>query len=485
MPETPESSERLERGELVTRHLLDGPEETPDLPEPRNRPLESSESPQTSEPSIAASESHIPTGYGAASNAVATIEERPSDLLPASQAVVPPLVEYVDPRDYVRWPRRSGPLRRFLIVAVVLLVVGVYGAGKVDTWVADQIEPTVAVGPQVEFLISDGEGTNTTAQNLTSADVISNSTIFRYWLRCPSTAKRLLNCDEEQEVAWQAGKYLLNTDMAFQTVVDTLNAGSIPPEDFSVTVPEGLTVDQIVDRLVAENPEFRREDFHLQLDRQRFESRFIGIDMLTRLKADGFRTPFEGLLFPSTYQVSEDNAGNELSILQTMAREMEIRYEAAFASTGAALPDAAGELLLSDYDIIIIASLIEEEALVDGDRPKIARVIYNRLLSGSSLGIDATTRYAVEKRPGEPLLQSDLDDPSPYNTRFVENVGLPPTPISAPGQKSIEAALSPEEGDWFFYVLTDEGGVAGAHTFATTNAEFSAAKAICQEKGYC
>ena len=82
------------------------------------------------------------------------------------------------------------------------------------------------------------------------------------------------------------------------------------------------------------------------------------------------------------------------------------------------------------------------------------------------------------------LTQEDLDNPSPYNTREV--VGIPPTPIAAPGEASLIAAMRPQgDPDLYYWVRTDAGGVVGAHTFAVTDAEFQAAKQICQELGYC
>jgi UPF0755 protein len=138
----------------------------------------------------------------------------------------------------------------------------------------------------------------------------------------------------------------------------------------------------------------------------------------------------------------------------------------------------AAELGRSVYDIVTIASLIEEEAKIDEDRPKIARVIYNRLEKGIPLGIDATTRYETGKIAGEPLLTSDFERDSPYNTRKFE--GLPPTPIALPTKASLEAALNPTPDEsWIYYVLTNEGGVDGAHRFVTTSREFEAAKQVC------
>jgi UPF0755 protein len=127
--------------------------------------------------------------------------------------------------------------------------------------------------------------------------------------------------------------------------------------------------------------------------------------------------------------------------------------------------------------IITIASMIEEEARVDEDRTKIARVIYNRLASGTRLDIDATTLYAVGKE-GNTLTQSDLDSDSPYNTRKVS--GLPPGPIASPGRASLEAALAPVDGPWTYYVLADEDG---HHAFTDDPDEFERLVAEAEEKG--
>ena len=114
------------------------------------------------------------------------------------------------------------------------------------------------------------------------------------------------------------------------------------------------------------------------------------------------------------------------------------------------------------------------------DRAKVSRVIHNRLNAGWRLGIDASSRSAVGKTAGEPMTTEELNVVSPWNTRVV--VGLPPTPIAAPGRASLEAAVAPEPGDWMYYVRTDEGDVQGAHTFATSASEFEAARRICVEK---
>jgi UPF0755 protein len=132
---------------------------------------------------------------------------------------------------------------------------------------------------------------------------------------------------------------------------------------------------------------------------------------------------------------------------------------------------------LTPYEILIVASLIEEETKIDEERPMVARVIYNRLREGIPLGIDATSRYEAELA-GRDRSELDFESDSPYNTRRI--AGLPPTPIAAPGRASIEAALNPAEGPWIYYVLEDE---AGNHFFTDSDSEFLAAKARCRDAG--
>ena len=113
--------------------------------------------------------------------------------------------------------------------------------------------------------------------------------------------------------------------------------------------------------------------------------------------------------------------------------------------------------------------MIEHEAVSEGDRKKVARVIYNRLHEGMPLGIDATTRFATGNYT-EPLTESELAVDSPYNTRT--HTGLPPGPIDSPGLASIEAAAHPAKGDYLFYVV--EPGACNKLAFSKTEAEFEA-----------
>ena len=125
---------------------------------------------------------------------------------------------------------------------------------------------------------------------------------------------------------------------------------------------------------------------------------------------------------------------------------------------------------LTAYEVVIIASMIEEEVLVPKERPLVAAVIYNRLKQGMRLQIDATVQYAYLLKTGRyknPLTTDDYKLSSPYNTYQID--GIPPAPIASPGLASIKAALNPANVDYLYYVLIKPNG---EHGFARTYEEF-------------
>jgi UPF0755 protein len=149
----------------------------------------------------------------------------------------------------------------------------------------------------------------------------------------------------------------------------------------------------------------------------------------------------EGFLFPATYEFTADTATRDLVEMQLEAfdkawRELDLDY--------------ARSKRLNAYDVLIIASMIEKEVQVARERPLVAAVIYNRLKIDMSLGIDATLRYGLDIPPTESIRESQLEDPTPYNTR--RNAGLPPTPIGNPGLASLQAAAHPAEVDYLYFV---------------------------------
>ncbi len=350
------------------------------------------------------------------------------------------------------WEEYREPMsrwKRVVIVLGVLIGVVVLAAGGAWMWVQRQIDPPGAPGDDVELEVAVGSTTKDIGQLLDDKGVISSARIWNYWTR--------LN----DEGPFQAGIYVFQENSSFREAVDVLDAGPEPPESDRVTIPEGLTVSEILPRLVDPETGLDRwslDELQLAVDSGSIRSAFQPDDVAS----------LEGLLFPDTYEVAEETG--EATFIRQLVDEMDRHLRRVDVEQRAL---ALGR---TPYEIVIIASLIEEEAKVPEERAKISRVIHNRLAQGIPLGIDATSRYEAELA-GRDRGQLDFESDSPYNTR--RQAGLPPTPIAAPGQASIEAALAPADGPWIYYVLAD---AEGHHVFTDSAREFQQAKQECIQK---
>jgi UPF0755 protein len=175
----------------------------------------------------------------------------------------------------------------------------------------------------------------------------------------------------------------------------------------------------------------------------------------------------EGFLFPDTFELEKGAPASDL--VQRQLADFKRRIKGVDMSY-------ARSKNLTTRDVVTIASMIEDEAALAGQRKLVAAVIYNRLHEGMPLGIDATIRFATGNYD-RPLTESELAIDSPYNTRA--NAGLPPGPINSPGLASIEAAANPARVDYLYYVT--EPGTCGKLAFSTTAAEFEADAARYRE----
>ncbi len=300
-------------------------------------------------------------------------------------------------------------------------------------------------GKTVELRIPKGAGTQTIGRVLEEEGVIVSAFGFR-----------LATYFEGGVEDVQAGRYEIPTGLNPRDALAALiESGPLGAEFVTVTFPEGSWLVDFAATL--------GDKTHLS------ERRFLDLvengKIASELKPEDIST-MEGLLFPSTYQVVEKDT--EKSLATRLVTEME-------KQTAKLRFDSKAEALgLTPYEALIVASMIEGEASVGGDRDKIARVIYNRLDQGIALGIDATIIYALGEHRTE-LFESDLEIDSPYNTRLVQ--GLPPTPIGAPGVESLKAAVEPAEGDWLYYVLSD---CEGHHAFSVDYNDFLNDKAAYQ-----
>ena len=337
------------------------------------------------------------------------------------------------------WVRLRSPWPLAARLALVLVALfGVLGGAVflAYNWVSNQIDPPGPPGEEITVAIPQGASTNDISRQLADEGVVQNALVTRFAWR--------------GDGPYQAGDYQFNLNMSLSEAEAVLAAGPLVLPGKSVTLPEGLWLTDIAARLRDALPEFNQAELNAALYSGSIRSGF---------QPEG-NINLEGLLFPDTYQVGEDDFEDEAGLVARMAEQ----FDAVATELGYA--DAQSRTGLTPYQVVIVASMVEEEARVPQDRAKIARVIYNRLAQDMRLEIDATVLYAIQRHTAE-LTVDDLATDSPYNTRLYK--GLPPTPIATPGRAALEAALNPEEGDWLFYVLADADG---SHFFTDDYDEF-------------
>jgi UPF0755 protein len=248
----------------------------------------------------------------------------------------------------------------------------------------------------------------------------------------------------------RARTYQLQRDMTYSKVLKVLTTPPPAAPVTNITIIEGRTRAQINALLKAQGV---RGSYFVATRRS----------PLINFAAYGVprHTPdLEGFLFPDTYQLVEP-----ISIPKLVTDQL-TTFRQQFATVNLGY---ARSKRLTPYDVLIIASMVQAEAATARDRPLIASVIYNRLRLGMPLQIDATTRYATGNYT-KPLTASQLNSPSPYNTRIHK--GLPPTPIGNPGLAAMQAAAHPAHTNYLYFVVKPCGN--GEQVFTSNYNQFLA-----------
>lgn len=352
------------------------------------------------------------------------------------------------------------PLALVVWLVLVLALAAVLAVGAVGWWYLGKVRPVGEPGEVRPFTVTATDTLETLAERLEAEGLVVDAEVFEWYV------------DRQGGVDLVPGFYRLPVADHMGNVLARLRTP--PGQTYErITFPEGFTVVQMGERLADSSPRF---------DADRFVAATGSAQVVSLLRPVGISS-MEGLLFPDTYRVS--NADNEVQVVVAMAGLMERVAEQED------LVARSAELGLTPYEALIVASMIEKEAKLDEDRPRIARVILNRLELGMNLQIDATLFYGADTSSSFPELRAT---PGPYNT-YLEP-GLPPTPIANPGRASIRAALDPAPdpppGDpicrdlpdptrdcrYLFYVLADaDGGHAFAATLEQHEANIRAARA--------
>lgn len=325
-----------------------------------------------------------------------------------------------------------------------------------------------------EFEIVAGTPARDISENLASDGLIHDAELFEAYVRSIGRAQEL-----------KAGTFLLKASMTPVEIAEALLAAHAP--GVPVTIREGWRLEQVADELELEGVVSGEDYRHsAQTPDLAALSKIAPSNAATAPKVDPpaccdvtiDRWPFlearpqgaslEGFLFPATY---------ELPAVEPAAGELIARQLDAFAARIMPLylkAEADGVDLPELYKVLIMASIVEREAVVAEERPAIAGVLYNRLKKDMLLEIDATVQYAMGYQPESgqwwktPVFLEEYQGVhSPYNTYIHD--GLPPGPIASPGEDSFRAVLYPERHEYLYYVATGDG--SGAHVFAKTFSE--------------
>ncbi|AIF51480.1 endolytic transglycosylase MltG [Pelosinus sp. UFO1] len=249
----------------------------------------------------------------------------------------------------------------------------------------------------------------------------------------------------------QAGEYVVNKNMTIQQIVAMLAKGETVYQQ--ITIPEGYTVDQIA-KLIQEKQLGSAEKFKALAKNSNVSS----YPYMMNYNANVVYK-VEGYLFPNTYQITK--GATEEQLLNMMITQFD-------KELSESMRERATAIGLSVKDVIILASLVEKEAQIEGDRPIIAGVFLNRLKQEMPLQSCATIQYIL----GYPKVELSVEDTeisSPYNT--YQHMGLPPGPIANPGMAAINAVLYPKETSFIYFVADKQG----AHHFSKTYEEHLAA----------
>jgi UPF0755 protein len=215
-----------------------------------------------------------------------------------------------------------------------------------------------------------------------------------------------------------------------------------PPAPLRIIFPEGFNRNEMAERVAAvDRIAVRKRHVRPRLSAAAYLRATALSKLPGRYAGDGKARSLEGFLFPATYEFLPKTTSAQLVRMQL----------ATFKRTWAGLDlRYARKKNLTRYDVLIIASMVEKEAAAPEERAKIAAVIYNRLKARIPLGIDATIRYGLGVPATEALRESQLKNPTPYNTRV--HTGLPPTPIANPGLASLRAAAHPARVNYLYFV---------------------------------
>ena len=299
-------------------------------------------------------------------------------------------------------------------------------------------QATISVGENTQTIILSippGATLKKISTDLKGLSLIRNASAFR-----------LLANIRQKQTHIQVGEYELNQSMLPMDILKAITSGKTVLHP--VTIPEGYRISEIAELLTKK----------ISINKEIFIKESRNKDLLNKLNITS--KSLEGYLFPETYHFSKHTA--EKKIIQTMLSTFQQRMKTKN------IQDQIQSSDMSLHEIITLASLIEKETGMNGERKHISSVFHNRLKRKMRLQTDPTVIYAIENFDGN-IRKKDLDIDSPYNTYRYK--GLPPGPIASPGIKSIVAALNPIKTNHLYFVSKKDG----SHQFSSSLKEHNRA----------
>ncbi|HKB19231.1 MAG TPA: endolytic transglycosylase MltG [Candidatus Dormibacteraeota bacterium] len=344
-------------------------------------------------------------------------------------------------------------MSRVIAIVVILGLLGFGTSRAIDWWNFNVNTPISSTSHTVPFHIDTGETASQIGTDLYNLHLIRSTIAWDLYDRVTSAGPK-----------FQAGSFVLNTNMSMSQIVSALQHGR--PDEKTITFPEGFPIRyqaQLVDqKQIGTSPSYiTGADYLKAAHDQGWASLY---DFLPK-QSNNPDYPFEGYLFPDTYLV-DPAAG-----ARGLVKEQLDQFSAVFsADWRAQIAQATAARPAEDIrSIVILASMVDREAnnKTSTDRGNVCSVYYNRLAINMPLGVDATLLYGLGRLSPEPT-GTELAMDNSYNTR--KHAGLPPSAISNPGRAALQACINPPKTSYLFY-FTDR---VGTTHFETNQRDFDA-----------
>ncbi|MGA7910386.1 MAG: endolytic transglycosylase MltG [Candidatus Dormiibacterota bacterium] len=346
-------------------------------------------------------------------------------------------------------------MKRLIAVVVAIALVGFITSRSIDWWNFNVNTPVSSSSHTVPFNVDLGETPTDIGTNLFDLHLIRSTVAFDFYTRLTNAGPK-----------FEAGSFVLNWNMSLAQIVGALQHSN--PTEQVVTFPEGFPLREQAKTLEAKKlgtaPNYFTAADYLQAAKDPSWASSYSFLPKQAASAD---FPYEGYLFPDTYQI--DPAAGVRGLVKQQLDQFGVIFSPALqAQIAQATPSRPAE---SVQAIVILASMVDREANATNpsDRGNVCSVYYNRLRIGRHLGVDATLLYALGRLAPGPS-GTELQLASPYNTGEQYGVaGLPPGPISNPGQAAILACINPPKTNYIHY-FTDRQGVTH---FETNDSDFN------------